>query len=227
VTLLHPTRSIAEGQDAQDDLAWEDKNWTLDEAGTVCILRYTGGPTTSAGGTAAQNSAGTWQGLTGTLEALLSQGIPNLGPIDLEGRSVIIAIGDQLQLPITRSRVFLDLGSIPVLVERQAEVLMSGFPWPQLASVMSRIHAWAEAAPVRWFRAYAISDPEESGWEEMVLEAFVDADSETALRIWDHLAAAVDEAKSHMPKSARRLFDKQFGVHIVWPEEHLDSRGFS
>ncbi len=221
------TQAHEQTEDTPLGQAQGGRRWTLEAVDQVLILRFAGEPRTTAKistSPASTQKSGTWWGPRNPLEeAPIPLRELTFDPIHLENRGICIAIGDQLPVQITPSRVLLHLGPTPVVVELEAEAVLSKLPWPELASLMSTIRAWASSAPVKRFKASLISEPEDVGWEEVVVEAFVDADATEALRLWDDLASGIDRAKATMSESERLLFDRHFGIQLVWSDDSLQS----
>jgi len=163
----------------------------------------------------AQKHAGTWHGPAGTAERrwLAHWLLPGEAQPDNEP-------GQQaLQVGVTPGSLSLTFGSVPVVLEPEAAVLLSRMPWEAVGPVLSAVSAWAGLAPVRAARVSVVSEPEDSDWQEVVFALLVDADTPTALRLWDELAAAVDDAKSVLRHDHRRLLSRQLGIHVVWGDD--------
>jgi len=84
---------------------------------------------------------------------------------------------------------------------------------------LSGIRSWIRGYPVKAARVFAFSDPEVEDWEEVVVELLVDADTPTALRLWDELAGAVDHATESLSDDQRRLLNSQVSVSLAWGDE--------
>ncbi len=125
----------------------------------------------------------------------------------------------QAMIPVTASPIHLDLGRVPLTVEPFARRPLSRLPWHALAAVLAEIRAWMQQAPVVAVRAVAVTDPESPGWTEAVLVVRLRTDGETALRLWDSLASAIDGAKVGLDHDDRVLLDRHLGVHLAWEDD--------
>ena len=158
---------------------------------------------------------GTYQGISAGLEPTLLQrhGAPQ--PWDVESQAwqggVIFAVAP--------ADVVIDFEGVPTVTEPKAKVLLSRIPWVTLQPVLSAIRSWIRGSPVKAARVFAFSDPEVEDWQEVVVELLVDADTPTALRLWDELAGAVDHAAESLSDDQRQLLNSQVSVSLTWGDD--------
>jgi len=162
-----------------------------------------------------QRRPGTYQGLPGAPQPALLQRYGAPQPWDVESQAwqggVIFAVGP--------ADVVIDFEGVPTVTEPKAKVLLSRIPWVTLQPLLSGIRSWIRGYPVKAARVFAFSDPEVEDWEEVVVELLVDADTPTALRLWDELAGAVDHATESLSDDQRRLLNSQVSVSLAWGDE--------
>jgi len=109
-----------------------------------------------------------------------------------------------------------DFGPIPTIAEPKAEVLLSRIPWRILQPFLEAIRLWIDGAPVSAVRLFPFSDPDVDGWEEVVLELTVDADTPTALTLWRQLAERIDVVTAGYSADERRKLNRSVAVHLDW-----------
>lgn len=198
--------------------------WYLEQVGRVYIFSYAGAAIKTNAGSATlgwspQKASRTWHGRASPMEAVLAQTGPAVAEIVLEDQRLVLGTTSQVMLPIAPSPVPLHFGGAPVAIQPQAERLLSRLPWPALARVLSAVRTWARSAPVTAVKVCTVWEPEDNDWEEVVLEMRVDADTPQALRLWDELAYAVDQAKASIPGHQRRDLDRRLGIHLLWQDD--------
>lgn len=117
-----------------------------------------------------------------------------------------------------------DLGAIPTVVETDAERLLARLPANALTLLLGAVRSWVSDNPdvVTRARVVSITEPEDIGWTEVVLELRVDADTRSAMRLWDELAARLDAVKESLGDGQRAVINSAFGVHLVWNEDDED-----
>ena len=114
-----------------------------------------------------------------------------------------------------------DLGAIPTVVDEDAEYLLAQLPGNAVPPVLSAVRDWVadHADVVTRARVLSVVEPEDIGWTEVVIELRVEADTQTAMRLWDELAARLDAAKEALSDSERAIVNSALGVHLIWDEE--------
>ncbi len=115
----------------------------------------------------------------------------------------------------------LDLGSIPTVVETEAEELLARLPGSAVRRMIDAVRDWIteHSHIVSRARVSVITEPEDIGWTEVVLQLCVETDTQTALSLWDDLAARLDAAKERLNDRERAMLNSALGVHLVWSED--------
>lgn len=120
-------------------------------------------------------------------------------------------------ISITAAAVHLEFGSrVPVSVSAGARGFLARLPWPALSLVLDSLRAWARDVALKAVRASVVTDPEADDWQEVVLELLLDAETETALKLWDDLETALATAKEGLAADQRSILDRHLAVHLLW-----------
>ncbi len=117
-----------------------------------------------------------------------------------------------------------NLGAIPTVVDTDAENLLAQVPGNAVPPVLSAVRDWVadHTDVVARARVRTVIEPEDAGWTEVVIELRVEADTQTAMRLWDELAARLDAAKEALSDDERTIVNSALGVHLVWDEDDED-----
>lgn len=159
-------------------------------------------------------------------ETLLDLKAATILPL-MAGQSETASIGAHAQVPgvhISIQQPQVDLGAIPTVVDTDAERLLAQLPGNAMPPVLSAVRDWVadHTDVVTRARVLSVIEPEDIGWTEVVIELRVEADTQTAMRLWDELAVRVDAAKETLSDSERAIVNSALGVHLVWDEDDED-----
>lgn len=145
----------------------------------------------------------------------------------LAAQSEAASIGAHALVPgvrIARQPPQVNLGAIPTVVDTDAENLLAQLPGNAVPLVVRAVRDWVvdHADVVTRARVLSVIEPEDIGWAEVVIELRVEADTQTAMRLWDELASRLDEAKEVLSDGERAIVNSTLGVHLVWDEDDED-----
>ena len=145
----------------------------------------------------------------------------------MAAQSEAASIGAPAQIPdvyISAQPPQVDLGAIPVVVDTDAESLLAQLPGNAATLVLSAVRDWVadQSDVVTRARVLSVVEPEDIGWIEVVIELRIEADTQTAMRLWDELATRLDAAKEALSDGERAIVNSALGVHLVWDEDDED-----
>jgi hypothetical protein len=117
-----------------------------------------------------------------------------------------------------------DLGAVPTVVETAAENLLNRLSGQGIDLLLDAIRQWIadHRENVQRARILHMTDPEDIGWTELVVEIRVDVDTEVALQLWAELGVRLDTAKEALSEDQAGVVNSSLGVHLVWDEEEED-----
>ena len=145
----------------------------------------------------------------------------------LAAQSEAASIGAHALVPglhISAQPPQVNLGVIPTVVDTDAENLLAQLPGNAVPSVVRAVRDWVvdHTNVVTRARVLSVIEPEDIGWTEVVIELRVEADTQTAMRLWDELASRLDAAKEALSDGERAIVNSALGVHLVWDEDDED-----
>lgn len=109
----------------------------------------------------------------------------------------------------------LDLGNdVRVSVSQDARILAKTLPREGIAATLVAISTWAEDVAFCECRIGTFADPEAQDAVEIAIDLVADADEDAASKLWDVLAARLDDEIRRLPAPVEDVINAHVGVHV-------------
>ena len=105
---------------------------------------------------------------------------------------------------------------VRVVVEPRALILLQDFTEPTLDAVVRSITRWAGDEEVTGVRVTAVEEPDDPGWEEVVFQIGVEADTERAINEWRRLSEMFDKEVEGLDEASKERTYSDLGLILVW-----------
>ena len=104
---------------------------------------------------------------------------------------------------------------IPALLEEGAEEILNSARWLDLLAWMQAARRISDRPSVQSLRAFAVQEPSDPTWVEVVFQFSVSAGMDQLVEMWRSITAEINEVKASFSAASREWFDRHVGIHLV------------